>query len=73
VIVDERVRCDDQSAARLTCERRDGCLDLRLVVHRRCGDHRIKHLKVDADNGDEVPNEDVAKDYKVDTETRSSR
>jgi DNA end-binding protein Ku len=31
--------------------------------------HRIKYLKVDADTGDEVPNEDIVKGYKVDTDT----
>lgn len=42
-------------------------------LNRRTG-HRIKYLKVDADNvDDEVRNEDIVKGYKVDTETRSSR
>ncbi|MEY9391743.1 Ku protein [Bradyrhizobium japonicum] len=27
--------------------------------------HRIKYLKVDADTGDEVPNEDIVKGYEV--------
>ncbi len=31
--------------------------------------HRIKYLKVDADTGEEVPNEDIVKGYKVDTDT----
>src|ERR1700761_5669928 len=31
--------------------------------------HRIKYLKVDADTGEEVPNEDIVKRYKVDTDT----
>ena len=32
----------------------------------RATGHRIKYLKVDADTGDEVPNEDIVKGYKVD-------
>jgi DNA end-binding protein Ku len=35
----------------------------------RATGHRIKYLKVDADTGDEVPNEDIVKGYKVDTDT----
>jgi DNA end-binding protein Ku len=41
--------------------------------------HRIKYVKVDADTGDEVANDDIIKGYKVDTDTyievsrRSSR
>jgi DNA end-binding protein Ku len=35
----------------------------------RATGHRIKYLKVDADTGKEVPNEDIAKGYKVDTDT----
>src|SRR6478609_3720669 len=31
--------------------------------------HRIKYLKVDADTGEEVANEDIVKGYKVDTDT----
>src|SRR5881392_136655 len=31
--------------------------------------HRIKHLKVDADTGEEVSSEDIMKGYKVDTDT----
>jgi DNA end-binding protein Ku len=31
--------------------------------------HRIKYLKVDGDTGEEVPNEDIVKGYKVDTDT----
>jgi DNA end-binding protein Ku len=31
--------------------------------------HRIKYLKVDADTGEEVSNEDIIKGYKVDTDT----
>jgi DNA end-binding protein Ku len=31
--------------------------------------NRIKYLKVDADTGEEVPNEDIVKGYKVDTDT----
>ena len=37
-------------------------------LNRQTG-HRIKYLKVDADTGEEVPNEDIVKGYKVDTET----
>ena len=35
----------------------------------RATGHRIKYLKVDAATGDEVPNEDIVKGYKVDTDT----
>jgi DNA end-binding protein Ku len=35
----------------------------------RATGHRIKHLKVDADTGEEVANEDIVKGYKVDTDT----
>ena len=31
--------------------------------------HRIKYARVDAETGDEVPNEDIVKGYKVDTDT----
>jgi DNA end-binding protein Ku len=31
--------------------------------------HRIKYVKVDADTGDEVANEDIIKGYKVDTDS----
>ena len=31
--------------------------------------HRIKYVKVDADTGEEVSNEDIVKGYKVDTDT----
>src|ERR1035438_6124810 len=31
--------------------------------------HRIKYLKVDADTGEEVPNEDIIKGFKVDTDS----
>jgi DNA end-binding protein Ku len=31
--------------------------------------HRIKYVKVDADTGEEVANEDIGKGYKIDTET----
>src|ERR1700737_4880803 len=31
--------------------------------------HRIKYMKVDADTGEEVANEDIVKGYKVDTDT----
>jgi DNA end-binding protein Ku len=31
--------------------------------------HRIKYMKVDADTGEEVANEDIIKGYKVDTDT----
>jgi len=31
--------------------------------------HRIRYTKVDADTGEEVPNEDIVKGYKLDTDT----
>jgi DNA end-binding protein Ku len=37
-------------------------------LNRQTG-HRIKYLKVDADTGEEVANEDIVKGYKVDTPT----
>jgi DNA end-binding protein Ku len=37
-------------------------------INRQTG-HRIKYMKVDADTGEEVPNEDIVKGYKVDTDT----
>src|SRR6202521_477706 len=37
-------------------------------INRNTG-HRIKYLKVDADTGDEVSNDDIMKGYKVDTDT----
>jgi DNA end-binding protein Ku len=37
-------------------------------LNRKTG-HRIKYAKVDFDTGEEVPNEDIVKGYKVDTET----
>src|ERR1700738_5170287 len=37
-------------------------------LNRKTG-HRNKYAKVDADTGEEVANEDIAKGYKVDTET----
>ncbi|MBR0925166.1 DNA end-binding protein Ku [Bradyrhizobium ottawaense] len=37
-------------------------------LNRQTG-HRVKYLKVDAETGDEVPNEDIVKGYKVDTDT----
>ena len=37
-------------------------------LNRQTG-HRIKYLKVDADTGDEVPNEDIVKAYMLDKET----
>jgi DNA end-binding protein Ku len=36
-------------------------------INRKTG-HRIKYLKVDADTGEEVANEDIIKGYKVDTD-----
>jgi Ku70/Ku80 beta-barrel domain len=33
--------------------------------------HRIKYLKVDADTGEEVPNEDIVKGYMLDKEIES--
>jgi DNA end-binding protein Ku len=35
----------------------------------RATGHRIKYLKVDADTGEEVPNEDIVKGYALDKET----
>jgi DNA end-binding protein Ku len=37
-------------------------------INRKTG-HRIKYMKVDADTGEEVGNEDIVKGYKVDTDT----
>jgi DNA end-binding protein Ku len=37
-------------------------------LNRKTG-HRIKYAKVDADTGEEVPNEDIVKGYKVDSDT----
>ena len=37
-------------------------------INKKTG-HRIKYVKVDADTGEEVPNEDITKGYKVDTDT----
>src|SRR5260221_9826925 len=37
-------------------------------INRTTG-HRIKYMKVDADTGEEVSNEDIMKGYKVDTDT----
>lgn len=37
-------------------------------INRKTG-HRIKYLKVDADSGEEVANDDIVKGYKVDTDT----
>src|SRR2546421_10649402 len=37
-------------------------------INRNTG-HRIKYMKVDADTGEEVSNEDIMKGYKVDTDT----
>jgi DNA end-binding protein Ku len=37
-------------------------------LNRQTG-HRIKYLKVDADTGEEVPNEDIIKGYMLDKET----
>jgi DNA end-binding protein Ku len=37
-------------------------------INRTTG-HRIKYMKVDADTGEEVSNEDITKGYKVDTDT----
>ena len=39
-------------------------------INRNTG-HRIKYMKVDADTGEEVSNEDIMKGYKVDTDTSS--
>ena len=37
-------------------------------LNRQTG-HRIKYVKVDADTGEEVPNEDIVKGYALDNET----
>jgi DNA end-binding protein Ku len=37
-------------------------------INKKTG-HRIKYVKVDADTGEEVPNEDITKGFKVDTDT----
>jgi len=37
-------------------------------INKKTG-HRIRYLKVDAETGEEVPNEDIIKGYKVDTDT----
>jgi DNA end-binding protein Ku len=37
-------------------------------INKKTG-HRIKYVKVDADTGDEVANEDIIKGYKVDTDS----
>src|SRR6202140_3776135 len=37
-------------------------------INRNTG-HRIKYLKVDADTGEEVSNDDIMKGYKVDTDS----
>jgi DNA end-binding protein Ku len=37
-------------------------------INKKTG-HRIKYQKVDADTGEEVPNEDIIKGYQVDTDT----
>jgi DNA end-binding protein Ku len=37
-------------------------------INRATG-HRIKYLKVDAESGEEVPNDEIMKGYKVDTDT----
>jgi DNA end-binding protein Ku len=37
-------------------------------LNRKTG-HRIKYIKVDADTGEEVANDDIVKGYKVDTDT----
>src|ERR1700682_1812396 len=37
-------------------------------INRNTG-HRIKYARVDADTGEEVPNEDIMKGFKVDTDT----
>src|ERR1700752_2421679 len=37
-------------------------------LNRQTG-HRIKYMKVDADTGEEVPNEDIVKGYALDDET----
>src|SRR5438270_4900340 len=37
-------------------------------INRKTG-HRIKYVKVDAETGEDVPNEDITKGFKVDTDT----
>src|SRR5258708_4295478 len=37
-------------------------------INRNTG-HRIKYTRVDSDTGEEVPNEDIVKGFKVDTDT----
>jgi hypothetical protein len=37
-------------------------------INRKTG-HRIKYVKVDADTGEEVANDDIMQGYKVDTDT----
>src|SRR5438105_6543737 len=37
-------------------------------INKKTG-HRVKYTKVDADTGEEVPNEDITKGFKVDTDT----
>src|SRR5260370_4424746 len=37
-------------------------------INKKTG-HRIKYLKVDADTGEEVSNDEIIKGYKVDTDT----
>jgi DNA end-binding protein Ku len=37
-------------------------------INKKTG-HRIKYARVDADTGEDVPNEDIVKGYKVDTDT----
>src|ERR1700675_363840 len=37
-------------------------------LNRQTG-HRIKYMKVDADTGEEVPNEDIVKGYALDKDT----
>ena len=39
-------------------------------INKKTG-HRIHYLKVDAETGAEVANEDIIKGYKVDTDTTS--
>src|SRR3954469_17444317 len=37
-------------------------------INKKTG-HRIKYVKVDADTGEDVPNEEIVKGFKVDTDT----
>src|SRR5438067_850349 len=37
-------------------------------INKKTG-HRVKYVKVDADTGEEVSNEDITKGFKVDTDT----